>query len=107
MQDQPGDSQETSQTILYVGTDAGLPHRLRPLLDEQGLRLKACSDLDDLRMQCPAHECIPRPLAGRSTRTPPVPFGPGIGWRCFSVWCGVGQTRWSQTRVKVLIEGAY
>lgn len=54
--DQPGDSQETSQTILYVGTDAGLPHRLRPLLDEQGLRLKACSDLDDLRTQCPAHE---------------------------------------------------
>jgi diguanylate cyclase (GGDEF)-like protein len=56
MQDQPGDSQETSETILYVGTDAGLPHRIRPLLNEQGLRLTACSDLDALRTQCPAHD---------------------------------------------------
>jgi DNA-binding response OmpR family regulator len=49
---EPDHTAQTPRTIVYLGTDAGLPHRIRPLLEARGLRLTACSSLDDLRIQC-------------------------------------------------------
>ena len=52
MHEQPDHTAPTTRTIVYLGTDAGLPHRIRPLLEARGLRLRACASLDDLRAQC-------------------------------------------------------
>ena len=36
-------------SVLYLGTDAGLPHRLRPLLDKQGLALHVCPGFESVQ----------------------------------------------------------
>jgi diguanylate cyclase (GGDEF)-like protein len=57
MHDQSDPSQTTDRTIFCLGTDAGLPPRIRPLVEEQGLRLAAYANLADLHAGHPGCRC--------------------------------------------------